>query len=38
MTDHEKEQLLTTTIHIDSRDVYKSKSIDDVIRCNSFKA
>jgi len=32
MTDHEKEQLLTTTIHIDSRDVYKSKSIDGLIK------
>jgi|TARA_B110000971_G_scaffold197295_1_gene213029 hypothetical protein len=32
MSGSEKEQLLTTTIHIDSRDVYKSKSIDGLIK------
>tara|TARA_Y100000817_G_scaffold276071_1_gene237322 strand:- start:798 stop:1307 length:510 start_codon:yes stop_codon:yes gene_type:complete len=32
MTSHEKEQLLTTTIQIDSSDIYRTKNIDGLIK------
>ena len=37
MESHEKEQLLTTKIHINSSDIYKTKNIDGLIKFNMKK-
>ena len=37
MSSHEKEQLLTTTIHIKSADIYRTKNINGLIHNNLKK-
>ena len=37
MSSHEKEQLLTTTIQINSSDIYRTKNIDGLIYINFDK-